>query len=148
MKLARINNGNGNSDTLMDLPFTVPSVFDTFYKDWDVQTSWLPAVNITERREDYKIDLAVPGMNKNDFRIEADNGILKVSGERKDEVKEENENVSRREFHYGSFSRSFTLPEGAEGENTRASYKDGILTLLVPKKEEAKQKPARQITVS
>jgi HSP20 family protein len=106
----------------------------------------MPSVNIKERAADFKIDLAVPGMDKKDFKVEVDNNILTVSGERKEEVSEENEKNTRREFHYGSFKRSFSLPETASSENISASYNNGVLTITVAKKEESKQSK-KEITI-
>lgn len=127
-----------------------PSLFNTFLNDlWTPRESeWMPAVNITERADEYQIDLAVPGMNKKDFRVEVDNGIITVSGERKEEKKTEGDVHARREFHYGSFMRTFTLPDSADGEKVNASYKDGILSVVVGKREEAKRKPKKQIQIS
>ncbi|MBL7912699.1 MAG: Hsp20/alpha crystallin family protein [Bacteroidia bacterium] len=107
----------------------------------------MPSVNIKEREQDFKIDLAVPGMDKKDFKIEVENEVLTVSGERKEEKSEENENITRREFHYGSFKRSFTLPETADAEKINANYKDGLLSLTVGKREDARLKPKKQITI-
>lgn len=134
---------------LMDRQAGIPSLFNDILNDfWAPRESqWMPAVNITERAEEYVIDLAVPGMEKKDFRVEVDNGLLTVSGERREENKSEGDVYTRREFHYGSFRRSFTLPDGADGEKTSASYKNGVLTITVGKREEAKRKPKKQIDI-
>ena len=107
----------------------------------------MPSANIKERSNDFKIDLAVPGMDKKDFRVEVENGLLTVSGERKEEVKEENEKLSRREFHYGSFKRSFSLPETADAENIHAQYKDGILSIAIAKRDDSKQNSKKQVVI-
>src|SRR3954471_17398830 len=105
MTLIKFKNGAG----LRSFPSIEDSVFpsllnqtlDRFWSDDDI--NWMPSANIKERAEDFKIDLAVPGMDKKDFSVEVDNGIVTVSGERKEQNVEENEKLSRREFHYGSF---------------------------------------------
>jgi HSP20 family protein len=107
----------------------------------------MPSANISERAEDFKIDLAVPGMDKKDFSVEVDNGVLTVSGERKEQTREENEKITRCEFHYGSFKRTFGLPESANPDKVQASYKDGVLSLIVTKKDESKLKPKKQIRI-
>jgi len=150
MTLVKFKNGNGTGDLpTIDRPLSFPSFFsDTLERLWSDETvSWMPSVNIRERAEDFKIDLAVPGMDKKDFTVEADNGVLVVSGERKEEHAEENEKLTRREFSYGSFRRTFSLPDAANPEDIRANYKDGVLTLTVAKKEESKLKPKKQIRI-
>jgi HSP20 family protein len=150
MTLVKFKNGQG----LHDLPSIAstlgfPSLFsDTLEKLWsDEEVNWMPAVNIRERAEDFIIDLAVPGMNKKDFTVEVDNGVLVVSGERKEENMEENEKLTRREFSYGSFRRSFNLPDAANPDKISASYRDGILSLTITKREESKLKPKKQISI-
>jgi HSP20 family protein len=87
----------------MDFPSFFNNALERFWSEDADNLSWLPSANIKERAQDYKIDLAVPGMDKKDFQIEVENKVLTVSGERKEEVQEENEKMTRREFHYGSF---------------------------------------------
>lgn len=150
MTLVKFKNGN-SLDSLfphnnrMDFPTFFNDVFDHILKDEKV--TWMPAVNIMERESDYKIDLAVPGLDKKDFNIEVENDQLVVSGERKEEKVEEKDKVTKREFHYGSFKRSFTLPETADAEKINASYNNGVLSVSIAKKEEAKQNTKRQIIV-
>jgi HSP20 family protein len=107
----------------------------------------LPAVNIKETENDYRLELAVPGLDKEDFKIEVNEGVLTVSAERKDEHTDEKDGYSRREFRYASFQRRFTLPETANDADITAKYDNGILHLIVPKKEEAKPQPARLIEI-
>lgn len=150
MTLVKFRNGRGITDFPgIERNFGFPSFFnDAFDKLWaDDNLNWMPAVNVTERPDDFKIDLAVPGMEKKDFQIEVEKGILMISGERKEEILNENDKMSRREFHYGSFKRSFNLPDTADSENIEASYKDGILTLRIAKKEDSKQKPKKLIDI-
>lgn len=139
---------------------TIPSLFDDFLNrdwldsslaNWRVSGATLPAVNVMETNDDFRIEVAAPGMKRNDFKVELDNNVLTISSERQDnaEEKDSNGNYSRREFSYQSFQRSFSLPENKVlGDKISARYVDGILYVTVPKSEEAKVKPARQIAVS
>jgi HSP20 family protein len=112
--------------------------------------STLPAVNIRETEDSYQVEMAAPGMKKEDFKIELDNNMLTISSEKSEEYEEnEKEKYSRREFSYQSFQRSFSLPkEVVDEEKIQARYKDGMLYLTIPKKEEAKQKPPRKIQIA
>jgi HSP20 family protein len=121
-------------------------IFPRFF-DGDTRYS-LPAVNIIEGKDDYRIEVAAPGLNKEDFKINLDNNGLTVSSEREENQQNEENKVMRKEFSYYSFSRSFTLPGTVNAEKIIASHKDGILQISIPKKEEAKQKPAREIKIS
>jgi len=110
----------------------------------------LPAVNVRETNDNFIIDVAAPGMKRDEFKVELDNNVLTISSqhEEKDEQQDETINYTRREFNYQSFQRSFTLPEDkVEGEKISARYLDGILNITVPKKDEAKVKPVKQITI-
>ncbi|AKA34118.1 MAG: molecular chaperone Hsp20 [Muricauda sp.] len=130
-----------------------PAFMNEFFKpDWlggveNVNTD-LPAVNIKENEKDFELELAMPGMKKDDFNIEVEDGVLTISSEvnREDETKEEN--YTRKEFSYSSFRRSFTLPESVNEDNINATYVDGILRLTLPKKEEALPKPKRMIDIA
>lgn len=108
----------------------------------------VPNANITENEKDYKIEVAAPGLHKKDFKVQVENGILTVSGEKQEEEKEERKNYRRKEFSYQSFSRSFTLPENSLPDKIEAKYDNGILTLSLPKKEIAASKPVKEIKVS
>jgi len=139
---------------------SVPSLLNDFFTDdwfnsslsnWRTAGASLPAVNVRETNDDFMIDVAAPGMKRNDFKVELDNNILTISSEmeEKQEEKDKNGKFTRREFSYQSFQRSFSLPENkVDGGKISAKYIDGILHVVVPKREEAKIKPARQITVS
>jgi HSP20 family protein len=100
-------------------------------------TTKVPAVNISETAEQYKVELAAPGLQKEDFKISVEKDLLSISSEKKSEAKEESEKFTRKEFNYSSFKRSFNLPETADKENIRAEYSNGILTLTISKKKEA-----------
>lgn len=108
----------------------------------------LPAVNVLDNNEEYIVEMAVPGLKKSDFNISLDNQMLSISAELNTENEETNENYTRREFGYSSFKRTFTLPETVETDKIKAIYEDGILKVLLPKREEAKKKPLRQIKIS
>ena len=108
----------------------------------------LPAVNIKENADEYFLEIAVPGMNKSDFNIDVENKVLSISSEKSEEQIDNQDNYTRREFGYSSFKRTFTLPESIESDNIKAKYEDGILTVHLPKREEAKEKPAKKIEVS
>jgi HSP20 family protein len=108
----------------------------------------VPAVNIAEDDNKFEIEFAVPGLSKLDFSVNLDNDILTVKSERENTIEETNSNYTRKEFNYSAFQRSFTLPEAADGEKIKAVYTDGILSIEIPKKEEAKVKPAREIEIA
>ena len=107
----------------------------------------LPAVNITEDENGYTIEVAAPGLNKKDFKIDLDKNTLTIASVREDKQEESNERYTRREFRYTNFSRTFNLPETVDSDKIGASHKDGILYVDIPKMEEAKEKPARQIAI-
>jgi HSP20 family protein len=116
---------------------------------FDTQTGIsMPSVNIIEGKEDFRIEVAAPGFEKKDFKIDLNNNVLTISSEK--EVKDEvtDSKYMRREFSYSSFQRSFALPNTVDAEKINASYKDGVLNILIPKKEEAREKPARTIRIS
>lgn len=111
----------------------------------------VPAINIKETDNSYEVEMAAPGMKKEDFRVELDNNILTISSEKSDERNEggEMEKYSRREFSYQSFQRSFSLPkEVVDEDKIQARYRDGVLHLTIPKTEKAKQKPPRKIQIA
>ena len=108
----------------------------------------MPAVNIAEDKDAFKIDVAAPGLDKNDFKIDLDHNVLTITSEKKDEKEEKDEKVMRREFSYSSFKRSFTLPDTAQLDKISANHKNGILQITIPKKEEAKVKPPQQIAIA
>lgn len=151
MTLVNFRNGNRmGTFPAMERNFGFPALFsETLDRLWaDEEMNWMPSANIKERQNDFKIDLAAPGMDKKDFKIEVENSVLTVSGERKDEKLEENEKMTRREFHYGSFKRSFTLPETVNAEDIKANYNDGVLSLIITKREEEKEKGKKQIEIA
>ena len=113
----------------------------------DEYTGDVPAVNIKEENDKFVLEMAAPGMKKDDFQINLDNYQLTISSEKKEEKKEKEDNYTRREFLYSSFSRSFTLPKSIDIEKIKADYKNGILSIVLPKKEE-ETKLTKQIKIS
>lgn len=136
----------------------LPSVLDDMFKtDWMGGTvnsnsigARIPAVNIQETLDFFKLEVAAPGKTREDFHIELDNEILTISSEEKNEkeTQENNGRYTRREFSYNNFKRVFSLPETVNGEQISATYESGILTINLPKKEEAKIPPKRMIEIS
>lgn len=108
----------------------------------------LPKVNIKESVDAYTLEMAVPGFKKSDFVIDVENENLTISADIKTQEEETQEDYTRKEFGYASFKRTFILPETVEENKIEAAYTDGILSLNIPKKEEAKPKPARTIKIS
>ena len=106
---------------------------------------WVPAIDLYEDRDNYVVKMELPGMKKEEIDISLHNGVLSITGERKDEEKHEDAETYRSERFFGRFQRSVTLPAVVEGDKVNASYKDGILTVTLPKAEEAKPK---QITIN
>ncbi|HNT92994.1 MAG: Hsp20/alpha crystallin family protein [Bacteroidales bacterium] len=122
---------------------------EDFFPTFTRSSTSLPAVNIREDEKAFYLELAVPGMNKNDLKIEVKDEVLTISAEQKDEKQEEHEGYRRREFSYSSFCRSFYLPEDVNGDKIGASYKDGILNVEIPKmEEEQKKEKIRTISIS
>lgn len=135
----------------------IPSFFDEFVnKDWfDMPNSGflkentLPSVNIKENENSFELEVAAPGMKKDDFKIELDNNQLSIFSEKEIENEEKDENFTRREFSYHSFHRTFNLPENKVTENKiSANYKDGILHIVIPKKIEAMKKGPKMIKIA
>ncbi|MCB0464092.1 MAG: Hsp20/alpha crystallin family protein [Aequorivita sp.] len=122
----------------------LPSVFS---QNFNTGMS-LPKVNIKETADAYFVEMAVPGLKKSDFQIDLENQVLSISTEVEEKKEEKEGNYTRREFGYSSFKRSFTLPETVDDGKIKANYNEGILSIHLPKKEEAKQKPPRNIQIS
>ena len=124
-----------------------PSLFDEFFRPWNEwfddngisRTNKIPAVNVTENGDHYNVSLAVPGLKKEDFKIDIDGNMLTISSEKEENKEEKDEKYTRKEYSYSSFSRSFALPEDVKEEAIEAKYQDGILNLRLPRKEDAKK---------
>jgi HSP20 family protein len=137
MTLVKFNNGLKNTSAN---PF-FSDVFDSLINDSflsDKLIARVPAVNIAETENEFHVELAVPGLKKEDFKINLDKNVLSVAAEKKAENVEDGKKFSKREYSYNSFVRSFTLPESADQSKIAADYADGILRLTIAKKEEAK----------
>lgn len=135
----------------------LPALFDDFFRPWN---EWfdnggnirgrvlsVPAVNITENKDDYLVSLAVPGMKKDDFKIDVEGNMLTISSKKEETKEETDKKFTRKEYSYSSFSRSFTLPEAVNKEKIEAKYEDGVLNLSLPRREEVKKPVAKHITV-
>ncbi len=118
-------------------------LFDTekfFGPDWMKRTQWVPAVNVLEKEKSFELEVAAPGLEKKDFNITVDNGVLTISCEKETEKEDKNKNYTRREYSYTNFARSFTLPDNVKGDDISAKYDNGILRITLPKTEETKAK--------
>ncbi|MES2268385.1 MAG: Hsp20/alpha crystallin family protein [Bacteroidota bacterium] len=136
MTLVKFNNQPNN--TLMP---GFNDVFDSIFTDnffSDRLVTRVPAVNISESENNYHVELAAPGLKKEDFKLNLERNVLTISVEHSSEQKDEQKNYSKREYSYSSFVRSFTLPESADHGQIEASYTDGILKIDIAKREEAK----------
>lgn len=135
----------------------LPNLFDDFFtRDlWDWGNSnfsnsgtTVPAVNVKETNEAFEVNMAAPGMNKEDFKVELNNNLLTISSEKKTENEEkEGERFTRREYSYQSFQRSFQLSQDVDADKIEAKYENGVLRLVIPKREEVKRKPSRLIDI-
>lgn len=150
MTLARLSN-----NWFPSVPSLFDGIFDGELMDWNSSNysstnSTLPAVNVKENDNEFLIDVAAPGLKKDDFTVNYDNGRLTISSEKKDEKQEKDgDQITRREFSYQSFQRSFTVSETAvESGKITANYNNGILHITLPKRDEIKPKPAKQIKIS
>ncbi len=126
----------------------INDLFDDVVTTPDWKRATVPGVNIVETDENYRLEMAAPGLKKEDFKVSINNDILTVSTGKKSENTVKNEKYTRKEFSYNSFLRSFTLPEIVNMEQINANYENGIMTLVLPKKEEAKPKAPREIKIS
>jgi HSP20 family protein len=146
---------NGGLPTLLS-DWLNPALLTSDFMDFDSEAPLsalrlginVPSANVSETTKEFLVELAAPGLERKDFKVEIDNHTLCISSEKKEEKKEEREGYSRKEFSYNSFSRSFTLPENIKEGNIDAKYQDGILKISIPKKEITVSKPVREIAVS
>lgn len=116
----------------LDLPFEAGEPL--------IMADWEPLTDITEDDKEFLVKVEAPEMKKEDVKVTVENGVLRISGERKAEKEEKNKKYHRVERSYGTFLRVFALPEGADGEKVSADYKEGVLTVRLPKTETAKPK--------
>jgi HSP20 family protein len=123
-------------------------LFDTFFSDNGedlASRTWTPPVDIQETDDAYRIQVELPGLSKEDVQITLENNVLRLSGERKFEKDTKKENYHRIERTYGTFSRSFALPTQVSSDKVEAKFDDGVLSIVVPKAEQAKP---RRITIA
>ncbi len=144
------------TQALTRLSERMPSFFDDFFKPWNEwinkENGWnrlmnLPAVNISEQKNEYQLSVAIPGMKKDDFKLDVDGNILTISSEKEENREEKDKKFTRKEYNYSSFSRSFTLPDDVEKEKVEATYEEGILKVSLPRKEPVKNSQAKHIAV-
>jgi len=135
-----------------------PSMLDNFFsRDWmdwnnfnfSNTNTTIPAINVMEDDDKYEIEVAAPGLKKDDFKVKLENNLLTISSESKNENSEDDWKYSRKEFSYQSFQRSFNLPEGhIMSEKISAKYENGILIIVLPKREEVKPLPPKEIKIN
>lgn len=142
----------------MHKPVFTPPVFDKLVNEF-LQSEWpqfgggsvnavsRPAVNMLESDADYRIELAAPGLEKGDFKVSVEKDILSISAE-KPTPAAENEKILRREFSFLNFQRGFRLPAVVDVSGIQAAYNNGVLTVTLPKREEARVKPPREIEIA
>lgn len=140
------------------LPTTFPALFDDFFgrelfnwsnTNYSATSTTVPSVNIRETGDNFEVEMAAPGMDKQDFKIELDGNTLTISSKKEHNQQSEQEGYSRREFSYQSFQRSFVLPKDVvDVEQITAKYENGLLHLTIPKQEKAKQKAPRLIEIA
>ena len=124
----------------------INKMFDNFFRGGTLEDGslgssvWTPAVDVEERDDEYQVKVELPGVNKDDVKITMQDNVLTIRGEKKQEKESKNSNYHRVERSYGSFQRSFTLPTSVKHDKIEASYKEGILTIGLPKAEDAKPK--------
>jgi len=138
-----------NSDKKNALMPGFNDVFDSIFNDTffgDRMMTRVPAANISESTDHFHVELAAPGLKKEDFKLKLERNVLNISVEQNTENKQEERNYAKREYSYSSFVRSFTLPESADTNGIEAKYNDGVLCIDIPKREEAKM-VARQIEI-
>ena len=149
MNILRKNGQLKDSFPLLLNDFFTRDLYDWNQSNFSDTGTTVPAVNIKENKESFEVEMAAPGMTKDDFKIHLDGNLLTISAEKSNETEQNDSKYSKREFSYQSFQRSFTLSkEVVDSDKINAKYQDGLLKLLIPKKEEAKEKPPRMIQVS
>jgi len=130
-----------------------PSLFDEFFtRDFGIdlapRTYQTPAVNIIEKEDAFHLELVAPGKEKNDFDVELEEDTLTISTNSDSGIVEDDKQFTRREFDYASFNRNFRIPETIDTKSIKASYKNGLLSIVLPKRKEAIPEPKKQIEIS
>jgi len=150
MTLVKFNNRKNELPAFSSFSNVLDNLFEKEFPDvFRTEASLtMPAVNILENKDGFNLELAAPGMNKSDFKLQMNNNLLTITGQ-KESNKEENETqYTRKEFSFSSFERSFTLPNAVNSDKISAAYENGVLKINIPKKEEAIEKPVREISIS
>ncbi len=129
---------------LVNMQKEIGRVFDSLFTDYDTESSfvaqWAPRVDVMEHKDAFVIKAELPGVEKNNVKITLQENLLTIRGEKKQEKEEKDMNVHRVERAYGAFERSFSLPTTVKSDKIDASFRDGVLTVTLPKVEEAKPK--------
>lgn len=147
MLLTKTNGNTPSVRSIFNDLFDMDNFFSSNIVNREIMPN-VPAVNVKEDENEFQVQVAAPGFEKQDLNISLENEVLTISAEKKDEKDEESENFKRREFNYTSFARTFKLPTTVKEEEIKAEYKDGILTLNIPKKEESKKLLKKKISVN
>lgn len=137
--MATLVKTNGNFPTLFGNVFGKD--FNELFAPANLTNYGVPAVNIVEGESGFRLEVAAPGLKKEDFKINLENNVLSISAQKEQKTEETTEKYTRKEFSFNSFRRSFTLPNTIDGEKIAATYTDGVLNVELPKKEEAKKTP-------
>ncbi len=139
--------------TLLSKRFPVLSniFYEPFFNvDFNGNKSWMaevPPVNVVDKGGEFDVEIAAPGMKKEDFHVTCENGYLTIKAEKEEKKEEKDKNYTRREYNYNSFERSFSLPESVKSDQVKAKYENGVLKISIPKREEAKSKPRIEVKV-
>lgn len=146
MTIVKWNNSNNSFPLLTNF---VDDVFKTDFSDFLVEKKAnVPSANIKETADLFIIELAVPGMKKEEIKVDVNDYLLTIQGQKEENATEEKESYIRKEFNFTSWQRSFYLPKSVNTESIVAKYEGGILNITVPKKDEAKKKGPKQIEIS
>lgn len=137
-------------------PSSLSEIFeDRFFRPYfpSLRDFWeegisVPPANLVEGKNDFRIDLSAPGFSKEDFNVEMQDGALVISAEKEQESEKEEENYRRKEFSYNTFTRSFALPENVREDQINAKYENGMLSVVIPKKEVQTSRPKKEIMVA
>lgn len=150
MTLVKFNNKRNDLPAFSSFSNVLDNLFEREFPEIFRSEASLtvPAVNIIENKDGFNLELAAPGMNKNDFKLQMNNNLLTITGQKESNKEENDAQYTRKEFNFSSFERSFTLPNTVNSDKISASYENGVLKINIPKKEEAKEKPAREISIS
>jgi len=148
MTLARIN--DWNNQAVAHNYFTFSDLMKDFFGNEGYCDDYnaIPEANISENENKYQIELAVPGLEKKDIKVEIEKDILKVRHESQEKKENENHRYSRREFLYKGFTRTFIIPESVDDSKMKAKYENGILILELPKKPKSEVEQKREIRIS